>query len=209
MIAFGQAFSAAVVSRDCSFPEVHFGRPLTLTAPFLSVSRITSFSAGGCEPSLVSIFPDALRVIGASFFFGSLVGLNPPLKVNLRLPASTVTGFSAPVASPATLTAIRAARAIVNIKYLRISLYLSFAACPSTGPMPSEQFQRLSSGSNYHPRLLRKPARPRKGALARSGAWRAALAPAPPWPPPPRGRAASPRTSGREGGWAGARSRRG
>ena len=35
------------------------------------------------------------------------------------------------VAMPATPAAIRAPRAIVNIRYLRISLYLSFAACPS------------------------------------------------------------------------------
>ena len=131
MIDFPQAFSAALVSRDCSWPDLQTGMPLTLMAPFLSVSTIVSFSAGGWVPSLVAILPEAWRLIGASLFFGSLVGLKPPLKVKTRLPTSTVTGLLAPVAMPATLTASRAARAIVNIRYLRISLYLSFAACPS------------------------------------------------------------------------------
>src|SRR3954463_4231804 len=122
MIDFLHAFSAALVSVAWIWPDLQTGMPLVLMAPFLSVSRMTSFSAGGCVPSLVWIRPDALSVIGANFFFGRVVGLNPPLKVNLMFPASAVTGFSPALAMPARLTAIRAPKAIVNIKYLRISL---------------------------------------------------------------------------------------
>src|SRR3954464_3094460 len=123
MIDFLHAFSAALVSVAWIWPDLQTGTPLVLMVPFLSVSTTTSFSAGGCVPSLVAILPDALSVIGASFFFGRVVGLNPPLKVNRMFPASAVTGFSpAAVAMPARLTAIRAPKAIVNIEYLRISL---------------------------------------------------------------------------------------
>jgi hypothetical protein len=50
---------------------------LTKTAPFLSVSTIASFSAGGCVPSLVLISAEALSVIGSSFFFDSFFGAKP------------------------------------------------------------------------------------------------------------------------------------
>src|SRR4051794_39419431 len=92
MIALLQTFSAALVSRDCSLPEVQAGTPLVLIEPFLSVSTSTVFSAGGWEPSLVAILPLAERTIGAIFFSGTLLGLKPPSKVNLMFPASAVTG---------------------------------------------------------------------------------------------------------------------
>src|SRR5215211_1479737 len=144
--------------------------PLVLIAPFLSVSRTTSFSAGGWLPSRVLIEPEACSVIGANFFFGRVLGLKPPLKVNSRFPWRTVTGLLPAVAMPARLTAIRAPRAIVNIKYLRISLVSLLCGLPVPGPMPSEAcLQLLSSRSNYHPDVLPKPLRSPKGAVRGSG----------------------------------------
>src|SRR3954463_1264250 len=138
MIDFLHAFSAALVSVAWIWPDLQTGMPLVLMAPFLSVSRMTSLSAGGGVPSLVWILPEALSVIGANFFFGRVLGLNPPLKVNLMFPASAVTGFSPALAMPARLTAIRAPKAIVNIKYLRISLVSLLFGLPVPGPLPSE-----------------------------------------------------------------------
>ena len=72
------------------------------------------------------MLPSTDSAIGVGVVFESAFGEKPPLKVNSRLPARTLTGFSA-VATPATLTAIRAARAIaVNSTYAYP--YLSFAA---------------------------------------------------------------------------------
>ena len=68
-------------------------------------------------------------MIGVNLVFESAFGVKPPLKVSSRFPARTLTGLSA-VAMPATETAIRAPRAMVIIKYLRISLYLSFCGLP-------------------------------------------------------------------------------
>ena len=44
-------------------------------------------------PSVVLMPAETLRVIGAILFFGSLVGVMPPLKVRTRLPAFTTTGL--------------------------------------------------------------------------------------------------------------------
>src|SRR6478752_8702186 len=213
MIALLHAFSAPLVSRDCSWPDLQTGRPLTLMAPFLSVSTMASFSAGGCDPSLVAILPSAVKVIGASFFLGSLVGLKPPLTVTTRFPASTVTGLLPALAIPTTLTAIRAAMAIVNNKYLRISLFLSFAALPVLGRCRRISFERLSSRSNYHPDALRKPRYQRKRAVWSQPFTSAASAAAPARArcrlPLARGKAASPRTSGPAAVPAAVRRRRG
>src|SRR5215203_4152492 len=112
MIAFLQAFSADAVSRDCSSRARHTGSPVTSTRPFLSVSISVSFSAGGWVPSLVLIRPEADREIGASFFFGSLLGLKPPLKVNKRFPASTVVGLSFALVTPVSDRTKRIIRAV-------------------------------------------------------------------------------------------------
>src|SRR6185312_13226375 len=125
MMADLQIASACLVSCDCSLAAVQTGRPLTLMAPFLSVSTLNSFSAGGWVPSTVLMSAETLSEIGVCLVFESVFGVKPPLKVSSRLPARTLTGFSA-VAMPATVRAIRAPRAIVITRCLRISLCLSF-----------------------------------------------------------------------------------
>src|SRR3954451_891586 len=75
------AFLAAVVSVAWILPALQVGTPLVLIVPFLSVSRTNSLSAGGWDPSTVAILPEAFSLIGASLFFGSAVGVKPPLKV--------------------------------------------------------------------------------------------------------------------------------
>ena len=104
---------------------------MTLMAPFLSVSTIDFFQRRRVGAVFGRDFARSLKADRASLFFGSLVGLKPPLKVKIEVADFDRHRLVAPVAMPATLTASRAARAIVNIRYLRISLYLSFAACPS------------------------------------------------------------------------------
>src|SRR4051794_27580553 len=129
MIASPQAASAALVSRDCSSPLLQVGMPFTLMKPFLSVSSSTDVSAGGWVPSMVAILPDACSEIGAGVFFDSAFGEKWPSAVNLRLPTCTVTGPSpAALAKPTAVSAIKAQSAAVNVKNLRISLYLSFCS---------------------------------------------------------------------------------
>jgi hypothetical protein len=84
-------------------------------------------NAGGWVPSAVPILPLTLSEIGVCWVFESAFGLNPPLSVRIRFPARTTVGFSA-YAIPATESATSAPMASINIKCLRISLYLSFVA---------------------------------------------------------------------------------
>jgi hypothetical protein len=87
---------------------------------------------GGWVPSVVRTLPAAVNAIGVYLLFESAFGVTPlePSIVTSRLPARTIVSFAA-TAMPATASAIRAARAVVIKRCLRISLYLSFAACPS------------------------------------------------------------------------------
>ena len=89
-------------------------------------------------PSIVSILPLTLRVIGAGLpFFGSAFGVKPPFRVSFRFPAWTMVGFSA-VAIPATATASAAPRASVVIKRLRMCSISLLCGLAVQQPRPSK-----------------------------------------------------------------------
>ena len=77
---------------------------------------------------MVSILPETLSEIGASLVFGSFVGVNPPLKVSFRLPTWITVGLRR-MAMPADDQGGNAPPGRVSdVKRLRISVFLSFAA---------------------------------------------------------------------------------
>ena len=86
----------------CNLPEVHFGRPSVWTEPCLSNSNSIVFSTGGSVPSTVVSRPLPKIVIGASTFFGSAVGVNPPSPMATMLPAWIRTLTMLASALPAT-----------------------------------------------------------------------------------------------------------
>ena len=57
-----------------SFASVQIGSPLVSTVPFLSKRKISSFSVGGCEPSVVLIRVMLPTVTGALSRAGSARG---------------------------------------------------------------------------------------------------------------------------------------
>ncbi len=86
---------------------------------------------GGWVPSAVRTLPAAVNVTGVYLLFESAFGVTPlePSIVTIRLPARTTVSFAA-MATPATVSAMTAARAVVSTRCLRISLYLSFCGLP-------------------------------------------------------------------------------
>src|SRR4029077_14586313 len=100
--------------------------------------------------------------------------------VNLMFPASAVTGPPpAALAMPAALTAIRPTRAIVNIRYLRISLCLSFGpARPWASAIGRLSLNFYSAGQTTTRHLFVNPSmREKERLLAESGVLRLALDP--------------------------------
>ena len=74
---------ASLVSVFSSWDDLQVGRPLVSRVPFLSNSSSSVLRIGGWVPSRVRMSLETLSVIGASLFFGSLVGLKLPSTVEL------------------------------------------------------------------------------------------------------------------------------